>query len=298
MNTIRIPRCPRGAAMVLAGFVLFLSAPALATSGIAIVEDPVQITPDKPPCNAERITTFRMKIRNTNDVCNEFVKIREATLLDMKTSMSPLGSLDFLGFKTSQNGPLVPSIDLDDMEDETTFTFYFDVKTAPVTIGPAVCDFEFAEFGIRVCDHDGGCDWGSSSDPPCPIGESPTPLIRKIRLEADDSFCPPPDTGTGTIRGIVENGQGAPIAGARVTAIRVLDGMLSCAGNPEHVLKTTETKKLPWDERGEYEITGLLYPPGDYEVTARDAGRCQSVTVTLPPSGELVQDFVLTLGCP
>lgn len=271
-------------------------------SGIRIKSGPTQLTAGNPPCNAERITTFKMVIENINYTCNEWVRITKALpdSGDMEPNSSPFGSFEFLGFKTSEGGTLQDEINYDDMEDESTNTFFFDVRTFPKeheTLG-SLCDFEFAEFGIRVCDHDGGCDWGVSADLPCPIGEKPTPFVTKVRLDADATLCPPSDTGTGTIRGKITTNLGTPAANARVVARRVLAGEVGCKGAPEFATETVFAKSTPWAERGQYEITGLPFPPGDYEVTARDSGRCAQATVTIPGGGSVVLDLTLMQSCP
>lgn len=278
---------------------------AFGESGIRIKSGPTLLTAGNPPCNAERVSRFQIVIENINDVCNEFVKISVARASDgepgdFDPSFSPLGGFDFLGFSSTEGGALSQEFEIPDMEDESEATIFFEVKTmpAPHPILDAVCDFEFAEFAIRVCDHDGGCDWGASADLPCPIGEKPTPFKPTVRLDADQSFCPPPDTGTGSISGKVTRSGGLAAANARVTARRILDGTTGCKGAPAFAFEQTFTKSTPWADRGKYKITGLPFPPGEYEVTARDNGKCAKATVNIAPGGAAVQDFVLMANCP
>ena len=112
-----------------------------ADSGIAVVEGPTMITPGNPPCNAERITTFKVVIANNNLVCNEHVKISKAGFPKVKEEMSPLKSFEFLGFRWDESGvppeppnlaQLSDELEESDMEDESQMTFYFYVRTKPV----------------------------------------------------------------------------------------------------------------------------------------------------------------------
>jgi hypothetical protein len=47
-----------------------------------------------------------------------------------------------------------------------------------------------------------------------------------------------------------------------------------------------------------YEVDGLPFPPGEYEISAQDLGRCATQTVMIPPSGELTVNLTLSPGCP
>lgn len=277
-----------------------------AGSGIKIKQGPTQISPTgDPPCDADEITTFKMVIENTNDVCNEFVKIWTG-----QKESDPIGAFKFLGFKKTQNGILFDSIQYDDMEDESTETFYFDIKTGKKlhSDGLNSCEFISGRIEIYVCDHDGGCDWGASADDPCrPLiclnsgtdcGEEPGPWLHIATLTGDQTNCPEPDTGTGMISGTVTNANGNPAAGARISVNRVIAGNIGCKGVPDFIRKKTKAKTLPLTERGQYEIGGLLFPPGEYEITARDSGLCASQTVMIPSSGELTVNLTLSFGCP
>jgi hypothetical protein len=275
----------------------------LAESGIRIKSGPTQLTAGNPPCNAERDTWFKIVIENINYTCNEAVilsmgRASDGEPGDFDPNFSPQGGFKFLGFSSSEGGALSDEWEIDDMEDESTATIFFAVKTMPAQVLNALCDFEFAEFAIRVCDDDGGCDWGTSSDLPCPIGEKPTPFKPTVRIDADQTPCPPPDTGTGTITGTVTRSGGLPAANARVTVRRVLAGQAGCKGAPDAFFDQTFTKSTPWADRGEYEMGGLPFPPGDYEVTARDSGQCAQTTVNIAPGGSAVVDLVLAQNCP
>lgn len=289
------------------GFVILTlaSGPSWAESGIRIKSGPTQLTSGNPPCNAERETWFKIVIENINYTCNEKVilsvsRASDGEPGDFDPNFQPQGGFDFLGFSSSEGGSLVQEWVIDDMEDETSATIFFAVKTmpAPHAVLNAVCDFEFAEFAIRVCDDDGGCDWGLSSDLPCPIGEKPTPFKPTVRIDADPTPCPPPDTGTGSISGKVTRPGGLAAANARVTVRRILDGELGCKGAPDNFFDQTFAKSSPWAERGEYSMDGLPFPPGVYEVTARDSGQCAQTTIDIAPGGTAVVDLVLAANCP
>jgi hypothetical protein len=284
------------------------SGAAWAESGIRVSDgDPEQITEGNPPCNAKRITTYQVTLRNVNGpllFCSEDANpIRQVNRLelgledDQEPNVKPRGALKFLGFKTSEDG------DPDDNEeplalinietgDERTVTFFFDVETGPADV-PLLgkCDFEFAEFGITVCDTGGSCDFAFWTDPPDPICESPKHVLI-VRLEADPSPCPASATGTAGIQGTVSDAEGQAVGAARVHVGR------GCRGSTGFVDQNTTTPRLPPDQRGRYAIGGLPFP-ATYTVEARADGLCATAEVTIPAAGGTVtQNFTLTASCP
>ena len=69
-----------------------------AESGIRLKSGPTMIDATNPPCNAERITTFKVVIENTNCVCNEDVNpIRQSNTVEARTQASPKDSFEFRG---------------------------------------------------------------------------------------------------------------------------------------------------------------------------------------------------------
>ena len=259
---------------------------AWAESGIRINSGPTMIESTNPPCNAERITTFKVVIENTNCVCNEDINpIRQSNTIEARTQASPMDSFEFLGFTKTLGGALSTTITFIDMEDESSTDFFFQVKTKPVACTPlGGGDFEKAEFGIVICDSGGGCDWGLSTDPPDPICESPK-HVPVVVLQADTTLCPPSATGTARIRGLVTDGNGS-VSLANVTATK------GCRGSPGFVEDDDRTKALPPAERGTYEIAGL--PVGTYRMEVREGGRCAAASLTIGVDGETkVQNFTL-----
>jgi hypothetical protein len=259
---------------------------AWAESGIRIKSGPTMVDATNPPCNAERVTTFKVVIENTNCVCNEDVNpIRQAKAVEARTEASPKDSFEFLGFSKSQGGALSPTITFIDMEDESSTDFFFQVKTKPVACTPlGGGDFEKVEFGIVICDSGGGCDWGLSTDPPDPVCESPK-HVPVVVLQADTTLCPPSATGTARIQGLVLDSNGA-VSLAQVTATK------GCRGSPGFVNEDDRTKALPPVQRGTYEIAGL--PVGTYQMEVREGGRCAAASITIGVDGETkVQNFTL-----
>ena len=105
---------------------------AWAESGIRIKSGPKMVDATNPPCNAERVTTFKVVIENTNCVCNEDVNpIRQAKAVEARTEASPKDSFEFLGFSKSQGGALSPTITFIDMEDESSTDFFFQECLCP-----------------------------------------------------------------------------------------------------------------------------------------------------------------------
>jgi Carboxypeptidase regulatory-like domain len=277
-------------------------------SGIRVSDgDPEQITEGNPPCNANRVTTYRVTLKNVNGPLlfgsEDANPVRQANRLelglqdDQEANVKPRGSLKFLGFKTSGDGD--PDDDQDRLElinietgDENTVTFFFDVETGPADV-PLLgkCDFEFAEFGLTVCDTGGSCDFAFWTDPPDPICESPKHVLT-VRLEADPSFCPASATGTAAIQGTVSDAEGQPAGAARVQVTR------GCRGSTGFVNQDTRTERLPPEQRGRYAISGLPFP-ATYTVEARADGLCATAEVTIPAAGGTVtQNMTLTASCP
>jgi carboxypeptidase family protein len=278
---------------------------AWAESGLRVSEgDPAQITEGNPPCNAKRITTYQVTLRNVNGpllFCSEDANpVRRPNLLelgleaDQEPNVKPRGALQFLGFKTSEDGDYQDRLELINIEtgDEKAITFFFDVETGPADV-PLVgkCDFEFAEFGITICDTGGSCDFAFWTDPPDPICESPKHVLT-VRLEADPSFCPASATGTAAIQGTVSDAEGRSVGAARVQVSR------GCRGSDSFVNQDTRTERLPPEQRGRYAIGGLPFP-ATYTVEARADGLCATAEVTIPAAGGTVtQNITLTASCP
>lgn len=266
-----------------------------ATSGIVLLDGPTQVTSGNPPCNAERITTFEVRITNVNGpllFCSEDANpIRQLGLPDVfTTEENPRGSFEFLGFKTSEDGELSSRLEFLGLGAGEVKTFFFDVKTGPAEV-PLLgkCDFEEVEFGITICDTGGGCDFFIWTDPPDPVCESPKHMP-VIKLQADTSFCPASDTGTGRIEGTVSDGEGRPVGGARVEATR------GCRGSPGFVNQEATTDRLP-PNRGRYELTNLPFP-ATYMVEVWADGLCTTAEITIPGSGEtIIQNFTLIDPC-
>lgn len=256
-------------------------------SGIRIQSGPAMLESSNPPCNAERVTTFKVTIENTNCVCNEDVNpIRKANIAEARTQDTPNGSFQFLGFQKHPSDGLSPTLTFIDMEDESSEDFFFQVKTGPVACTPGGGgDFEGAEFGIVICDSGGGCDWGLATDPPDPVCESPK-HVPVIQLQADTTLCPQTDTGTARIQGTVTDTTGQGVVLARVEAKK------GCRGSPGFVKVEDRSKALPPAQRGTYEIAGL--PAGTYEMTVEEGGRCAAASVTIAADGETkTQNFTL-----
>lgn len=274
-------------------FFVLLGATAWARSGMRIVSGPEQVTVSNPPCDEERITTFSITIGNTNPVfnCSEDVDpVREATsnpavpaLGEVRVEVRPPDALEFLGFKMTENDDPSPSLSFNDIAAQEEITFFFDVKTGPVQGILIERPFEFAEFGIAICDSGGPCDWGFWADPADPICEDPTKFTPTIRLEADSSFCAPPEEGDAVIEGQVTTGVlNRPVRGAAIRATNQTNGF------------TYETQTgLILDQRGRYELTGL--PVGQYEMEAIAGVGCALATIDISNENDtLTQDFFLS----
>lgn len=258
---------------------------AWADSGVRLKSGPTQLDPN-PPCMAEKITRFQFEIENTNCVCDEDVEITLGPLVIVDPQLPP-SAFEFLGFSESSF----------ELEDETTKTITFSVRTKPVSclLGSGMQGFSSASFKVKICDGGGGCDWGLATDPPCPIGEGPRIDPIPITLVADTTLCPQTAVGTGTIQGTVVDSSGRPLAFARVTARK------GCRGQPDFVDQSALTSNGPpppgSPPRGQYRISGL--PDGSYDMEVREGGRCATATgVILTGGGVATQNFTLTAACP
>ena len=293
---------PAGAPVLAAVVLAFGPSPALGTS--YLVSDVEKVTSGNPPCDAERITTYKVKIRNDNGpllFCTEDVKpLRKANFVEMDldsldqlaNQQQPLGSLEFLGFKTSEDGTDYDStfekLGLEAGSDKE-ITVFFDVRTGPKSIPVlGLCDFEEASFGVTVCDGGGGCDIGPFADPANPVCESPK-ATHKITLKANTSTCPASADGTASLQGVVTDSDDRRVGNARVTVTR------GCRGSAGFVNKTDTTQRFA--NRGEYEITGLP-APATYTIEARDNGICKTTTVSISAAGASVtKDLKLDSTC-
>jgi len=257
---------------------------AWADSGMRIKEGPIQVTPGNPPADQARITTYQVTLENENCTCNEAVRISR-WLPDNPTDGAvlgkPIGSFEFLGFKDTAGGSLSSKLEFPDIEDESTQTFFFDIKTGPNKLG---CFFESAEFTFIMCDYDGGCD---CCDGPC---EGPTPYKKTVRLEA--ATLPSSSPGTATLTGTVTDSAGDTVVGALVRVRR------GCPGDPGAVNQQTFTRpRFPQENwctpncKGKYQIPTL--PAGTYTVSARSAKGCAKANVTIANGASVTQNFTL-----
>lgn len=287
--------------------ILYLLAPlpAIASSGIRInPPNTVRAVGDSspPPTVLDFEKTYYFQIENTNDVCDEEVKIDKGIFLnDPDHLLAKRGRSEFVGFSLDSNGPFQPSLRFV-LEDETCegcarppYTIYFRVKTGEDSNG---CDFRGWKLPIIVCDqgeHCFTCCDNYDGDIPC---EGPTKVTPSIVYEEGPGLAFLP-TGTGTISGRVTGphpliqtlivGKDASIL---VTPIR------NCVPGQRDEEKQLVLKKGKTDpavlnaKKGFYTIANLDY--GQYLVTARiTLLKAKTQTITLSQTNPtIIIDFI------
>ncbi len=246
-----------------------------AGSGIRVNEEIKMEDASNPQPDKTEMTTFSFKIRNTNNVCNEDVKIgaplaKPVIVNDPRASRDGVlakGKVTFLGFKRRAIEPLSTELNFE-VVDETTETVFFDVESGEDSNG---CDFQAFEVNVRVCDTGPKCFFCCDHfDGPC---EGPTPHTLKYHVDAVKVATP---SGTGKISGKVTNNNGVG-SHARVL-IRKIGTCVPDGPDDENTFRQElSTNRIT--DRGSYSAENL--PFGNYDVTARKDGTKQQKSIVL-----------------
>jgi hypothetical protein len=287
-------------------FTLFLLIPSLlglggasiawANSGIRCVNDcSYGMSPSSnPPAYQDRVTTFDFQIKNTNNVCNEDLKIADVVLLNdpwaTRDGLIASGYSSFLGFKESAGGGTFSSLDFE-LKDGNSKTIYVDVKTGEDSNG---CDFKAFKLNVLVCDTGAHgffkCD-NFDRDKPC---ESPTPLTPLWTLEAAPT---PPDPGTGQVSGIVLRDIGGGLH-ARMRLLRIGTCVANSPDGAGGIINLEDSTEAFGVNQGKYSFSNLPY--GQYSLTAIVIGVTDDHTETKnftidSSTSAVVLDYAFTL---
>jgi hypothetical protein len=277
--------------LIVLGIYALLPEQLLAESGIRWPNEITMVTPDNPPPDQTRVSTFSLAVENVNDVCNEDVKISVPAMGlkndPFKAGLKEKGAAQFLGFKETKNGSLLQSISFN-LEDESCEgcarppkTIYFDVETGEDANG---CDFQAFSLKVKVCDtgeHCFFCCDNYDGDVPC---ETPTALVKVKEVQAGLAFQP---SGSGTINGKVSDSSGRGL-NAKIKISKVgtcVPGQLDVADSYDANLST----KRNGPNKGIYSAASL--PFGNYKVVAKRDGVRQEKSVSVVNSTPVVVDF-------